>query len=77
MAHEPFRSTVSILRTVLHLIDNDPTIRANSEALAEFRKAAATLIAEIHFDHGTVPASSWPTEDEVSQDSPFRQKAYR
>jgi hypothetical protein len=48
----PARSAVSILRTVLRLLEDNPAIPADSVTLLEFRRAAMKLIAEIQSEHG-------------------------
>ena len=49
---DPGRSAVSILRTVLRLLEDNPAIRADSATLLEFRQAAIKLVAEIQSERG-------------------------
>lgn len=51
MENRPVRSTISLLRTVLHLLEDDPAIRLDSHAAGEFRRATLELIAEIEAEH--------------------------
>jgi hypothetical protein len=69
MEHRALRSTISILRTVLHLLADDPTLRADSETVLEFKHATLKLIAEIQAEHGITEQSRRPSLDEVSQDT--------
>jgi hypothetical protein len=52
MEHEPIRLTVSILRTVLYLLDGDPAFSADNENVLEFKRATKKLVAEIESQHG-------------------------
>lgn len=69
MEHRPVRSTISILRTVLHLLEDDPALSADSETVLEFKRATLKLIAEIQSEHGIKEESRRPSLDEVSQDT--------
>ena len=66
------RSTVSILRTVLHLLEDDPAIDANSQTALEFRRAALKLIAEIQTEHGITEELGMSSVDLATHDSPFK-----
>ena len=68
---KPVRSTVSILRTVLHLLENDPAISRDSETTLEFKRATTKLIAEIEAEHGITEALI-RSAHEPSPDSPFQ-----
>jgi hypothetical protein len=52
MEPNPFRSAVSILRTVLHLLEHHEAVRKDSATLLEFRRVTMKLIAEIQSEHG-------------------------
>ena len=72
MDAQPVRSTVSILRTVLHLLEDDPALRMDSETVQEFRHAALKLIAEIESQHGFSVKTSWSSVDHAGQDTVFK-----
>jgi hypothetical protein len=69
---KPVRSTVSILRTVLHLLENDPAISRDSETAHEFKRATMKLIAEIEAEHGIKQKPFGHSVDEVSRVSPLK-----
>lgn len=71
MEPKQFRTTVSILRTVLLLLEDDPALRAHTETTLEFKRAAAKLIAEIEAEHGITDESHKPPLGDV-EDSPFK-----
>lgn len=62
---------MSILRTVLRLLEDDPAIRVNSETLQEFRQAATKLIAEIQSEQGITDDLFNSRADESRKDNPF------
>lgn len=57
MELKPVRSTISILRTVLHLLDNDPALRPESATVLEFKRVTQRLIEEIQMEHGITAQS--------------------
>ena len=73
MDQRPLRSTVSILRTVLHLLEDDPALSsAESDTVHEFRHATLKLIAEIQAKHGLVDERKPPSVDHAAQDTAFK-----
>jgi hypothetical protein len=52
MENKPVRSTISILRTVLYLLEGDPAISSDSETVHEFKRATLKLIAEMQSKDG-------------------------
>jgi hypothetical protein len=69
--HRPVRSTLSVLRTVLRLLENDPALRPGSATVLEFKRATQNLIGEIQSDHGISVESIWPDGSQASQDGTF------
>jgi hypothetical protein len=65
MEPRPARSTISILRTVLHLLEGDPAIDWDSETVLEFKRATMTLIAEVQAKHGISKESLNPSLDQA------------
>ena len=73
MEPKPFRTTVSILRTVLHLLKDDPALRPHAETTLEFRRAATKLIAEIEAEQGITQESLKSKLDEINLDTALKQ----
>lgn len=62
------RSTVSVLRTVLHLLDDDPAIPRDSTAVHEFRRVATRLMAEIQSENDFTDELIRPKPDGAAPD---------
>lgn len=66
MELKPVRLNVSILRTVLFLLDNDRALRPESATVLEFKRVTQNLIEEIESENGiTVQSVSETTRNSV------------
>lgn len=73
MEPKPPRSTISILRTVLHLLEDDLALSAaESDTVLEFRQATLKLISEIQSKHGLTDERPSPSVDHEAQDTVFK-----